>query len=73
METVAEAVAEAVARAICSACGERPDWAGEELDHKQRWQDYVDVAHAAIAAMVGAGALVLLDSPVGADVDARAE
>ena len=42
---------EPVARAICTACGENPDHQGDARGNQYRWQDYIDVAQAAIAAM----------------------
>lgn len=42
---------EPVARAICTACGENPDHQGDARGKQYRWQDYIDVAQAAIAAM----------------------
>ena len=43
----------AVARAICTACHENPDHKGDAGGNQYRWQDYLDVADAAIAAMSG--------------------
>lgn len=40
-----------VARAICTACHENPDHIGDAGGHQYRWQDYLDAADAAIAAM----------------------
>lgn len=40
-----------VARAICLACHENPDHKGDAGGNQYRWQDYLDVADAAIAAM----------------------
>ena len=51
---------DAVAWAICAACEERPDAAGDARGNEKRWQDYLDVADAAIAAMAGGGVLVCL-------------
>ena len=48
----AEAVVEAVARAICVACEENPDSQGDARGNKFRWQDYRDVALAAISAFI---------------------
>ena len=42
---------EPVARAICSACEENPDHCGDARGNDKRWQDYLPVARAAIAAM----------------------
>jgi len=42
---------EAVARAICKACDENPDHVGDASGRDYRWQDYLSVAEAAIAAM----------------------
>lgn len=41
----------AVARAICAACGETPEHAGDAGGNQFRWQDYLGIADAAIAAM----------------------
>ncbi len=41
----------AVARAICMACHENPDHKGDAGGNEYRWQDYLDAADAAIAAM----------------------
>lgn len=41
---------ERVARAICAACGENPDHVGDAQGYAHRWQDYLAVAAAAIAA-----------------------
>lgn len=49
----------AVARAICAACHENPDHQGGAGGNQYRWQDYLDVADAAIAAMAGEGTAVL--------------
>lgn len=54
---------EAVARAICEACDDKPDAAGDARGNEKRWQDYIEVADAAICAMAGAGVLVRLDRP----------
>ena len=40
-----------VARAICVACGENPEHTGDAQGNEKRWQDYLDVADAAINAM----------------------
>ena len=40
-----------VARAICTACHENPEHKGDAGGHQYRWQDYLDAADAAIAAM----------------------
>lgn len=45
---------EAVARAICAACHENPDHQGDARGNEFRWQDYLEPADAAIAAMAGA-------------------
>lgn len=42
---------EPVARAICTACDENPDHQGDARGNQYRWQDYIDVAQAAIAAV----------------------
>jgi hypothetical protein len=42
---------DAVARAICIACDEGPDFPGNVGFNEFRWQDYRDVADAAIQAM----------------------
>lgn len=41
-----------VARAICTACQENPDHKGDAGGNQYRWQDYLNAADAAIAAMV---------------------
>lgn len=46
---------EPVARAICSACGENPDHCGDARGNDWRWQDYLDVARAAVDAMIAKG------------------
>lgn len=56
---------EAIARAICTACNERPDHSGDAQGNKYRWQDYLAVADAAIAAMAADGVLVRLERPEG--------
>lgn len=53
-ESIPEAVVEAVARAICVACEENPDRRGDARGNKFRWQDYRDVALAAISAFTAA-------------------
>lgn len=52
--SVDEAVVEAVARAICGACEENPDRKGDARGNEFRWQDYRDVALAAISAFAAA-------------------
>jgi hypothetical protein len=42
---------ERVARAICAACEEDPDHCGDAQGNAFRWQDYLMVADAAIAAL----------------------
>jgi hypothetical protein len=42
---------ERVARAICTACEENPDHTGDARGNAFRWQDYADVAQAAIDAV----------------------
>ena len=39
-----------VARAICEACGEEPDHSGDARGNEFRWQDYREIAKAAIDA-----------------------
>lgn len=56
---------EKVARAICVACHENPDHTGDARGNAKRWQDYLDCADAAIAALSGDGVLVRLDRPEG--------
>jgi len=51
MNKIPEAVVEAVARAVCVACEENPDRRGDARGNKYRWQDYRDVALAAISAL----------------------
>lgn len=53
-ESIPEAVVGAVARAICVACEENPDRRGDARGNKFRWQDYRDVALAAISAFTAA-------------------
>lgn len=43
-------VVEHVARVICEGCEENPDHKGDARGNEYRWQDYVDVAVAAITA-----------------------
>ncbi len=56
---------ERVARAICSACEENPEHSGDARGNARRWQDYLPIADAAIAALAGDGVLVRLDRPEG--------
>lgn len=42
---------ETVARAICEACEENPDHTGDCRGNDYRWQDYREIALAAIDAM----------------------
>lgn len=42
---------ERVAIAICKACEENPYHTGDCRGNQWRWQDYIDVARAAIQAM----------------------
>ena len=42
---------ERVARAICTACEEYPDHVGDARGNQYRWQDYKEVAEAAIRAV----------------------
>ena len=51
---VDDAMVEAVARAICVACGENPDSQGDARGNEFRWQDYRDIALAAISAFTTA-------------------
>ncbi|HHP5493902.1 TPA: hypothetical protein ACSCYS_004309 [Aeromonas veronii] len=51
IDSVSPAKLEAVARAICSGCEENPDHKGDARGNKHRWQDYLHIARAAIAAM----------------------
>ena len=46
-------VIEKVSRAICSACDENPDDIGDARGSEKRWQDYIQVANAAISAIAG--------------------
>lgn len=50
MNKIPETVVEAVARAICAACDEDPDHKGDARGNEFRWQDFRDVALAAISA-----------------------
>lgn len=56
---------EAVARAICVACEESPESQGDARGNNFRWQDYLDIADAALAALAGSGVLVRLDRHEG--------
>ena len=47
-----------VARAICAGCGDQPDHAGDAQGNEWRWQDYLDVADAAIAAYEAVPAMI---------------
>lgn len=49
-------VREAVARAICTACEENPDHMGDACGNDKRWEDYLPIADAAIAAIASTGA-----------------
>lgn len=49
----------AVARAICTACHENPDHPGDTGGNQYRWQDYLEAADAAIAAMTDEGNIAL--------------
>lgn len=51
LATDAEARRECVARAICAACNENPDHRGDARGNAYRWQDYLEAADAAIAAI----------------------
>jgi hypothetical protein len=53
---------ERVARAICAACRENPEHAGDARGNAFRWQDYLHVAAAAIAAIDQDGALMWLSN-----------
>jgi len=44
-------IREKVARAICQACHENPDHKGDATGNDYRWQDYLEAADAAIAAI----------------------
>jgi hypothetical protein len=48
------ALRERVARTICEACEENPGHAGDARGNQFRWQDYLDIADKAIAAMAAA-------------------
>lgn len=50
MKYTAEEVRERVARAICAGCEENPDHLGDARGNDYRWQDYLDIADAAIDA-----------------------
>jgi hypothetical protein len=58
----------AVARAICAACHENPDHQGDARGNEYRWQDYLDVADAAIAAMTDSGPTELTKDGVAVKV-----
>lgn len=58
----------AVARAICTACHENPDHKGDARGNEHRWQDYLDAADAAIAAMADEGDAVLTKEGVAVKV-----
>ena len=49
--TAQHAKRNAVARAICTACQENPDHHGDARGNQYRWQDYLEAADAAMAAM----------------------
>jgi hypothetical protein len=51
LATDVDARRESVARAICASCGEKPDHQGDARDNAYRWQDYLEAADAAIAAI----------------------
>lgn len=42
---------ESVARAICLGCEEDPEHIGDACGNKKRWEDYLPIARAAIAAL----------------------
>lgn len=44
----AQVMRNAVARTICSRCGENPDHRGDARGNQYRWQDYLEIADAAI-------------------------
>lgn len=44
----AQVMRNAVARAICAHCDENPDHRGDARGNEYRWQDYLEVADAAI-------------------------
>lgn len=48
---LSEAKIERVARVICSECEDNPDHKGDARGNDYRWQDYIEVAKAAICAM----------------------
>lgn len=52
---------ERTARAICAACGDPTDSTGDCRGNEKRWQDYIDTAKAAIAALADGGVLVRLE------------
>ena len=58
----------AVARAICTACHESPDHKGDAGGNQYRWQDYLDAADAAIAAMSGDDVPVLTKDGIAVKV-----
>ena len=58
----------AVARAICTACHENPDHKGDAGGNQYRWQDYLDAADAAIAAMSGDDVPVLTKDGIAVKV-----
>lgn len=50
-EDSSDAKREQTARAICIACKEQPDHVGDARGNQFRWQDYLDVADAALLAI----------------------
>ena len=62
---------EPVARAICTACDENPDHQGDARGNQYRWQDYIDVAQAAIAAVEPIPTEQITDHIRGMDLDLR--
>jgi hypothetical protein len=58
-----DAEREAVARAICAACGDVPDQIGDARGNAFRWQDYLSVADAALAASATPPATGATDLP----------
>lgn len=60
-----EQTREATARAICLSSEENPEHVGDARGNAKRWQDYLPMADAAIAAITDGGVLVRLDRHEG--------
>lgn len=60
---------EPVARAICTECGENPDHQNDARGNQYHWQNYIDLAQAAIAAVEPIPAEQITDHIRGMDAD----